>query len=417
MMKKYIAFALALVMALSLTACGKSKAPEASPVSSEEGSAFPAEKADITLTVWGPEGQQEQLANMAADFAEAYADQAEIAVKVDTLSGAEVRDAVLADAMNAADLYVFPAEQLVDLVSIGALQPIELSTEDIRSRNSAGSVEAAAFGGSLYAYPMTVSDGYILLYDKRSFGEEDVTSLNSMLQTASSQGKKVSMELSGAGCVCFFAGAGLEVGLSDDGMSTFCSWNQEPGAAVVEAMTAIGANYGFVHQTAGELVAGMKDGSVIAGISDRWSAAAAEQIWGENFAAAKLPSYDLNGTPTQMSSFAGYQLMGVNPLSQNVGWAMILADWLTNEENQLARFKRYGEVPTNLYAAQNGMEQAAPAAAALAAQAEYAVPQRVGRGFWEPAAALGAICAEGGSDTDAQTLIDRTVEKITAPVG
>ena len=35
-----------------------------------------------------------------------------------------------------------------------------------------------------------------------------------------------------------------------------------------------------------------------------------------------------------MASFSGYKLVGVNPHSANVGVAMMLADYITNEDNQ-----------------------------------------------------------------------------------
>ena len=36
--------------------------------------------------------------------------------------------------------------------------------------------------------------------------------------------------------------------------------------------------------------------------------------------------------------FAGFKLLGVNAYSKNVGWAMLLAEWITNEANQTLRF-------------------------------------------------------------------------------
>ena len=43
----------------------------------------------------------------------------------------------------------------------------------------------------------------------------------------------------------------------------------------------------------------------------------------------------------------GYKLIGVNGYSKNKGEAHKLAQWLTNEENQLKRFKIRGFGPTN----------------------------------------------------------------------
>ena len=100
-----------------------------------------------------------------------------------------------------------------------------------------------------------------------------------------------------------------------------------------------------------------------------------------------------------------------------IGWAMLLAEFLTNEAAQTARFEARGLGPANLAAASSDAVQSNPAIAALAAQAAYATPQRVGGNFWSPAETLGQILASGNPDgTDLQELLDTTVEGITAPV-
>jgi arabinogalactan oligomer/maltooligosaccharide transport system substrate-binding protein len=118
-----------------------------------------------------------------------------------------------------------------------------------------------------------------------------------------------------------------------------------------------------------------------------------------------------------MSSFSGYKLIGVNPHSQYVGWSMLLAEYLTNEASQVARFEATSEGPANKAAASAEEVKANPAISALAAQAEFATPQRVGGNYWSPSETLGTILAGGNADgTDLQTLLDNAVEGITAPL-
>jgi arabinogalactan oligomer/maltooligosaccharide transport system substrate-binding protein len=96
---------------------------------------------------------------------------------------------------------------------------------------------------------------------------------------------------------------------------------------------------------------------------------------------------------------------------------MLLAEYLTNEESQVARFEARGLGPANANAAASETVQASPAISALAAQAEYAVPQRVGGKYWDPANTLGSTLINGNPDgTDLQTLLDNAVEGITADV-
>ena len=46
-----------------------------------------------------------------------------------------------------------------------------------------------------------------------------------------------------------------------------------------------------------------------------------------------------------MASFSGFKLIGVNPHSANVGAAMLLADYVTNEENETLRFQQRAQAP------------------------------------------------------------------------
>lgn len=426
-MKKLLALLLALAMVFGLVACGSSSGES---TTAETGSAETSqaegtdtgstEKAVVSLTMWGAEEDQTMLRQMADEFIAAYADQADITITLGVESEATAKDTILTDVTAAADVYAFADDQINELVAAGALQaiPEEMGLEEIKSANVAGSVEAATVDGTLYAYPMTADNGYFMFYNSEYFTEEDVQSLDRMMEVAAEAGKQVGMTISDGWYIySFFKGAGLELGLAEDGVNNICNWNEEPGADVCQAILDITSNPGFINVLDADLVAGMKDGSIIAGVSGTWNAAVAEECWGENYAACKLPTYTLNGEQVQMSSFSGYKLVGVNPHSANVGYAMLLAQWITNEENQNTRFEERGMGPSNLNAAASDAVQAAPAIAALAEQAAYATPQRVGANYWTPAQTLGSILVNGNPDgTDLQELIDTAVEGIVAPV-
>ncbi len=81
--------------------------------------------------------------------------------------------------------------------------------------------------------------------------------------------------------------------------------------------------------------------------------------------------------------------MGVNPHSANVGVAMMLADFITNEDNQTKRFNDRKLGPSNINVNASEAVQSAPAIAALAAQSDYATLQRVGANDWSSAQKLG----------------------------
>ncbi len=262
-----------------------------------------------------------------------------------------------------------------------------------------------------------------MFYNKEYFSEEDIQSLDKMMQIAADNGKKVTLDYtSGWYLWSFFGGAGFELTLNEDKSNT-CNINGTSasgvkGTDVLQGMIDVCKNPGFVSLQDAEFVAGINDGSIIAGINGSWNAESAQKAWGDNYGAAKLPTFTCGGQQVQMGSFAGYKLVGVNPYSGNVGHAMMLADWITNETNQTKRFEVRGACPSNVKAAEADAVQSNIALAAISAQSQYAVLDGVqSDNYWDPMTALGGICIDGDSDnTDLQKLLDNAVEGITQPV-
>lgn len=447
MKKKLLALVLSASMLATLAGCGgaaEAPAPAAeAPVAEATEEAAPAEDAaeevveadvavasddavgnliaategTVTLTVWASELQQDFTQGLIDEFTAQYPD-IDFNITLGAQSESECKDTVLADVEAAADVYTFADDQINDLVNAGALQQVAASyTYDVAGENLAGAVNAAIVDGKLYAYPMTASNGYFMFYSKEYFSEDQVADLDTMMQVAADAGKKVSMDVAnGWYLYSFFKGAGLDVALNDDG-TNICDWNAAGGTDVAQGILDVCANPGFVSAKDEEFQTGIAEGTIIAGVSGTWDAEAAAAAWGDNYAAVKLPTYTVAGNQVQMSSYSGYKLIGVNPHSKFVGWAMLLSEYLTNETSQVARFNTTQEGPANAKAAQADAVLANPAIAALAAQAEFATPQRVGGNFWTPAETLGNIFASGNPDgTDLQTLLDTAVDGITAPV-
>ncbi|MBR3683914.1 MAG: extracellular solute-binding protein [Lachnospiraceae bacterium] len=435
MKKKLLATLLAVaLMATSLVGCG-GKDDEGSKDSgnagnttndggsSNTGDTTPSgEKEDVTLVMWGAEEHQTMLRTMADEFIAAYADQANITVELGVQSEAGTKDTILTDPTAAADVFAFADDQINELVANKCLQPVVENTDAIIAANSAASIDAATVDGTLYAYPMTASNGYFMYYNKEYFTEEDVKTLDGMIAAAEAAGKQISMTVNDGWYIySFFAGAGLTVGLEADGVTNYCTWNATDtaitGVDVANALLDICAKPGFAVLSDAEFATGVKDGSIIAGVNGTWNATTAQDAWGDNYAAVKLPTYTVAGQQAQMCSFAGFKLVGVSAYSEQPYWAMMLAEWITNETNQATRFDLTGEGPSNVNIAATDKVLSAPAIAALASQASYATAQRVGGNYWSPAQTFGQNMADGNPNgEDLQTLLDTMVEGITAPV-
>ena len=443
-MKKQLALATAALMALSLAACGntatassaaESTAESTSTAASSEAASTDSTAADdgdvlqqaaaaafandVTLTMWGAEEDQELLRTIADNFIKEYGNYGgKITINLGTQSESEAKDTVLTDPTAAADVYAFADDQLNELVQAGALQEVQLNADDIKSRNTAASVDAATLNGKLYAYPLTADNGYFMFYDSSVFTEDDVQSLDAMIEAAKKANKKIAMNVSDAWYVySFFQGAGLDLTLNDDGLTNTCTWNQAGGTDVAQAILDLFKTGAFVDMDDPTQATAIAEGTICAAVNGTWRAADAQAAWGENYAAAKLPTYTVAGKQVQMASFSGCKLIGVNPHSKNVGWSMLLAEYLTSEDTQVTRFKQRGLGPSNINASESEEVKADPAISALAAQAAYATPQRVGGNYWTPAETLGSILAQGNPDgTDLQKLLDNAVEGIEAPV-
>ena len=380
------------------------------------------EKENVTLSVWGAEEDQEMLSEMVDAFEEKYKDEAEFNITICVENEVTCKETVLIDPEKAADIYAFADDQFRTLCQNNALLEITENVDEIIEENGgkeSAAVKSASYDGKLYAYPMTASNGYFLYYNKEYFTEEDVKSFDKMLEIAKENDKKIAMDFtSGWYLYSFFKGAGLNVEISEDGLTNICDWNttegKYKGVDVAEAMCKIADHPGFLNCGDADFVAGAKDGSIIAGINGAWNDKNMQEAYGDNYAATKLPEYSIAGDSVQMHSFVGYKLVGVNAYTENAKWAQRLAQWITNEENQMIRFERKGDCPSNVNAAASKKVVESPAIAALAAQSEYAHIQRVTDSFWMPVYVYGTTITAGNLDEKSlQVLLDQMVKDIT----
>ncbi len=410
MRRKFFLLLLSVSLLLAITACKNQTQPEEERQETAE---------VVQLTVWGAEEDEALLQQIFDSFQRHYAGQAEFRITYQAQSESSCKDVLLGDLENGADVFAFADDQAAALAAAGALDPIENEAE-IRAASLPAAADAASVDGVMYAYPLTADNGYFLYYNKAYFSEEEIQSLNRMTDAAARAGREVTMDWSSAWYVySFFGNTGLEIGLNEDGITNYCTWNSADGPIrgvdVAQAMLDIASSPGFSSRTDLDFLAGVQDGSVVAGVSGVWNAMAIKQAWGENFGAAKLPLFTCAGQEVQMASFSGCKLVGVNAYSQHPQWAARLAEWITNEENQVLRFTMRGQGPANLNAANSPETQASPAIAALLAQSEFSHLQRVGGKFWDPVTVFAASMAQGNPARESlQAQLDRMTEGVTA---
>ena len=426
-MKKKLLVAILSVslLATGLMGCGNTKSGEqaerAEAETEQENQGEQLESGKVALRIWVEEANIENLQKMIDSFEQKYAGQADFEITIEPSGDADTRNNVLSDIHNAADIFSMPDDQLYSLIAGGALSPV-VNQDEVKNANLPDAVDAACYQNALYAYTSTADNGYFLYYNQQYLSDTDVQTFDRILEVAAENEKKISMELnSGWYLYSFFGNTGLDFGINEDGVTNHCNWNTTEssinGVDVGQALLSIATHPGFVAQADGLFVEGVKDGTCIAGISGVWNAVAVQEAWGNNYGACKLPTYTCKGQQIQMSSFKGYKMFGVNAYSPHLAWAHKLADWITNEENQILRFEERSQGPANAVAAASDEVGKVPAIAAVIDQSQYGVLQRVGNSYWDACTSFADTIAAGNPDNvPMQELMDRLVKGITASV-
>lgn len=416
--KKVLALGLVGAMAISMAACGKTSSSTNNGGSGNSGTS----NETVSLRVWGGEEDQNLLKELVEKFKTTYPDQ-KFNIEIGVESESTAKDTILTDVEAAADVFAFASDQIVDLNNAKALANIEdmdaalqnyakKSIADVKAANGEGSVEAASIDGKLMAFPMTGGNGYFLYYDSSVISEEDAATWDTLLAAADKAGKKVGMTLaSGWYDASFFYGAGFTTGLNDDGTTAIdfngTSKDGYTGVQVTQSMLNIASNKAFMAIADGDISNQIAGGTLAAVISGTWDAENAQKAFGDGYAATKLPTYTLDGKQVQQGSVSGYKLIGVNAYSKNVGWATVLAEFLTNEESQTTRFEQRQLAPTNKKVAASDEVSKNVAIAASAAQDAYGVIQTVSAKYWDPAKTFGEMIAQGSlSATDEKAIQD-----------
>lgn len=388
MKKRMIALALSATMVLSagVMLAGCSGDPDPNP--------DPNQKENVSLVLWGPSQQQTMAEEMIEAFKAKYTDK-NYSITYNVVSEADAAGTITTDVSAGADVYAFANDQLLVLQRAGALAQVGGSyLEDIRANNSASSVEAATFDGKVYAYPYSDDNGYFLYYDKSKVDSPET--LAGILEDCAASGSKFIFDLDNSwydAAFFFGAGASYEVTYNSDGSvnTVACDFDDATkGTVAGKAMIELANSSAFLNGDDNSITAELTGGTFGAAVSGTWNAKVISETLGENYAACKLPTFEVDGQTYQMGSFAGCKLYGVNPTSDHLADAHRLAAFLSGEEMQQKRYDDMQIGPSNTKVAASDAVKANIALAALADQAQYATAQiAVPGGFWTAVEAFG----------------------------
>jgi arabinogalactan oligomer/maltooligosaccharide transport system substrate-binding protein len=228
-----------------------------------------------------------------------------------------------------------------------------------------------------------------MYYDKSVItNAAHVSSLEDLVADCEAANRNFSYEFGTSGWyeVAPFFGNGCVSEWTADNKGKFVAvkdtFNSDAGVAAAKAIqTLVKSSKHISSSSVADFSAATKSAVVVSGT---WAYEDAKSILGDNLGVAELPSVKIGSKSVHLGSFSGYKLVGVKPQRDTKKAAVLhkVAEFLTNEESQLARFKAKSWGPSNKKAQQNAEVLANPALAALAKQNLHAVPQGQIHGSW-----------------------------------
>ena len=371
--------------------------------------ADPTANESVTLTVWANQSDQEWLTEQTEAF-EAVHPEWNITWELGVCGAGDAYSNVAADPASAADVYMFTNDQTNMLLEAGALTEISGDAlEQITADNSELVVNTLRTAdGNVYGVPMS-GNTWFMYYNKNIFSEEDVSSLDTMLEKGA-----VAYSLSNGWYLAafYFANGGTMFGEYGADAAAGIQFGGEAGTAVTEYLVNFAAHPNFVNDIDGVGNAGLKDGTVGAYFSGSWDYDGLYAALGEDLGAAQLPTITIDGAAKQMKSFAGSIAFGVNPHSDNTEAAMALAAFLGTAESQKARYEATGDIPTCASLAEDpDIASNAAAAAQINTLTNTAAVQPVISeviNYWGPAGEMGSDLVSG--NVTAENAAERTEE-------
>lgn len=425
MKRKTLAMFLAGALALGLLAgcSGKDTPASSNPASSNPGGGS-GEVTDITLKVWCPSNQidtgimDEQQKAFQAEHPEWNITWDTTAVGEDTC-----QESVLRDVEAAADVFFFANDQLPDLVSAGAIAQLGGSAaEMVNSTMSEAVINTAMADGKLYAIPFT-HNTFFMFYDKTLLSEDDIKTMEGIMAVQlPDNAYNFYFESSGGWKLgAWYYGAGLSVfGADGSDLSAGVDWNNATGLAVTNYIIDLINNPKCAYD--GEIAVSelIGDHRIGAWWDGAWNYDMYHDVLGDDLGMAVIPTFNPDGTDYQLLGFYGSKCIGVNAKSQNPAAAVAFASFLGNEANQILRFEKSAQIPTNNNAASSDAVKADALATVLVNESNNcSVAQPVNATFsaryWTYAGAIPTEIRSGEINKDnAQSKLDTFVAAMTA---
>ena len=283
-------------------------------------------------------------------------------------------------------------------------------------------VATAKVGEGLYGIPFTHNTFY-MYYDKTLLDENDVKTIEGIMAKETADNVYNFYFESGGGWKLgsWYYGAGLNVfGPQGDDLAAGVDWNNETGIAVTNYLIDLINNKKCAYDGEITVTDLIPDHRLGAWFDGSWNDQVYKDILGEDLGRAVIPTYKLNGVDVQLKGFYGSKCIGVNAHSKNMEAAVAFAAFLGNEENQILRYEKSGQIPANINAGNSEAVLADPLATVIVNEANTAsVAQPAssvfGTRYWTYANTIPTEIRSGELNKDnVQKKMDTFVSQMTA---
>lgn len=367
-MKKAVVIVILCAMVFGLLACGKVEkqnnedTSEKESVSSEEETSENAseevvlpEVTELTIKVWVPWEEMDSgwIEKRCEDF-KALHPEWNLTFITEIKDEMSVPREIRADQKNSAAVYAFRHDELSELISDKNIVAYSSEAANIiKEDNYPGLLNSVTVDDSIYG-AIYGSNTWFMYYDKRVYTEEDIKSLDAMMEKS-----PVSFPLNNAWYMySFYEGNGcsLQGGVNNPKLGMDIS-GQKAVDVTRYLLDKVKSNKLIMDDSTGTMWKKFSDGSVNAMFSGYWEHMLVEDRLGENLGIAPLPTYNLNGKEIQMYSFMGSKAFGINPHSEayklNSKIIEEFALFLCNPESQLTRYEMTNSMPASKTLAEN----------------------------------------------------------------
>ncbi|MWV45867.1 extracellular solute-binding protein [Paenibacillus sp. HJL G12] len=429
-MKQVMALAATLTMAFSITACGSSSKNAEEPTSSNTNTETTAPAADnkdqttstdelkpedgASLVVWESKEERAFTDEIAKQFTEKY----NVPVKVEEVAAPDQVTKLTQDGPSglAADVVMFPHDNLGKAVEAGLLLPNDVFGEETKKNNTEASVQGVTIDGTLYGYPRA-AETYALFYNKSLVPDapktfDEVYDISKKLVDKSKKKYGIMWEVGNMYFNYPFVATGGGYIFGDNGTNKDDIGVNNEGALTgfktyVKLKDVLPVKSGDINP---DIKRGLfTTGDVAMDITGPWELANYKTALGDKLGLAPIPSMD--GKPA--ISFSGIKAFYVNSFTKYPDAAQLYANFASSKDAQLLLNTKVGSIPTNLEALQTDQIKNDPYLSAFAEQTKNSQPMptipQIGN-MWDP---MGAALAEiWDNNKDPKATLDNAAKQI-----